>query len=109
VPGRLTGGTLKELFVDRGYRGRTEVRGTQIHSPRPFVTTTTLTQKKKLKEGFTRRAAIEPRIGHLKSDRRLSRNFYKGFVGDAINVMPAAAAMNFKQMMNKWKYFLLWL
>jgi IS5 family transposase len=106
---RLTGKTLKEVFVDRGYKGVTEVRGTTIHSPKPFPKTTTHTQKRKLKDGFARRAAIEPRIGHLKSDHRLSRNFYKGLVGDDINVMLAAAAMNFKRMMNIWRYFLSWL
>ena len=57
----------------------------------------------KLRKGFRRRAAIEPAISHLKSDHRLSRNFYKGIFGDNINVMLAAAAMNFKRMMNKWK------
>ncbi len=106
---RLSGRTLKELFVDRGYRGVTEVRGTKIHSPKPFAKALTDTQKRKLKYGFARRAAIEPRIGHLKSDHRLSRNSYKGMVGDNINVMLAAAAMNFKRMMNIWKYFLPWL
>ncbi len=106
---RLSRRTLKELFVDRGYRGVTEVRGTKIHSPKPFGKTLTDTQKRKLKYGFARRAAIEPRIGHLKSDHRLSRNFYKGMVGDNINVMLTAAAMNFKRMMNIWKYFLSWL
>lgn len=104
---RVTGRTLKEVFVDRGYRGVTEVRGTTIHSPAPFPKTTTDRQKKELKDGFTRRAAIEPRIGHLKSDHRLGRNFYKGLVGDNINVMLAAAAMNFKRMMNIWKKRLL--
>ena len=38
---------------------------------------------KKLK----RRNAIEPVIGHLKSDGRLSRNFLKGTEGDAINAI----------------------
>lgn len=106
---RLSGRTLKELFVDRGYRGVTEVRGTKIHSPKPFAKALTDTQKRKLKYGFARRAAIEPRIGHLKSDHRLGRNFYKGLVGDNINVMLAATAMNFKRMMNLWKVFLSWL
>ena len=48
-------------------------------------------------------AAIEPINGHLKTDHRLNRNFYKGITGDNINVMLAAAAFNFKRMMNKWK------
>ena len=60
-------------------------------------------QKQKLRKGFKRRAAIEPKIGHLKQDHRLSRNFYTGIKGDNINVMLAAAAMNFKRMRNKWK------
>ncbi|MBD0287659.1 MAG: hypothetical protein ICV79_19880, partial [Flavisolibacter sp.] len=31
--------------------------------------------------------------------------FYQGIFGDNINVMLAAAAFNFKGMMNKWKAF----
>lgn len=60
-------------------------------------------QKQKLRNGFKRRAAIEPKIGHLKQDHRLGRNFYKGIKGDNINIMLAAAGMNFKRMLNKWK------
>jgi IS5 family transposase len=100
---RLTGHTLKEVFVDRGYRGRKEVLGTTIHTPKTFSSKLTNYRKTKLKAGFTKRAAIEAKIGHLKSDHRLSRNFYKGIKGDNINVMLAAAAMNFKRMMNIWK------
>ena len=48
-------------------------------------------------------AGIEPVTGHLKEDYRLSRNYYKGIVGDGINVMLAAAGFNFQRMMNKWK------
>ena len=104
---RLTGHKLKEAFVDRGYRGRKEVLGTTIHTPKTFSSKLTNYRKAKLKEGFTKRAAIEPKIGHLKADHRLSRNFYKGIKGDNINVMLAAAAMNFKRMMNIWKDHLL--
>lgn len=106
---RLTGHKLKEVFVDRGYRGRKEVDGTLIHSPKPFNNKLSGYRKTKLKEGFTKRAAIEPKIGHLKADHRLSRNFYKGIKGDNINVILAAAAMNFKRMMNSWKNHLLFL
>ena len=60
-------------------------------------------QRKKLSDSHKKRAGIEPVIGHLKTDHRLSRNFYKGIVGDNINIMLAAAAFNFKRMMNKWK------
>jgi len=99
---RLTGYILKNNFVDRGYRGVKNVLGTNILTPKNYSHLNNY-QKQKLRKGFRRRAAIEPVIGHLKSDYRLSRNFYKGIFGDNINVMLAAAAMNFKRMMNKWK------
>jgi len=100
---RLTGITLKRAFMDRGYRGINQVRGTKIEIPKPFNKQLNNYQQQQLKKGFRRRAAIEPKIGHLKADHRLSRNFYKGIKGDNINVMLAAAAMNFKRMMNIWK------
>ena len=101
---RLTGTILEQAFADRGYRGIKEVKGTTISIPRPFNNRTqTQYQQKKMKEGFRRRAAIEPRIGHLKQDHRLNRNFYKGIKGDDINVMLASAAWNFKRVMNLWK------
>lgn len=100
---RLSGHVLKEVFVDRGYRGIKEVKGTVVHSPKTFSKKITRYRQRQLRKGFSRRAAIEPKIGHLKNDHRLSRNFYKGIKGDNINVMLAAAAMNFKRMMNIWK------
>jgi transposase, IS5 family len=100
---RLTGVILKTNFVDRGYRGVKEVLGTQIIIPDRSGTSQSAYEKQKLRKGFKRRAAIEPKIGHLKQDHRLSRNYYKGIKGDNINVMLASAGMNFKRMMNKWK------
>ena len=100
---RLTGIVLKNNFADRGYRGVKEVLGTKIIIPDAPGKDRTSYQKQKLRKGFKRRAAIEPKIGHLKQDHRLGRNFYSGIQGDNINVMLAAAGMNFKRMMNKWK------
>lgn len=97
---RLTGVILKNNFVDRGYRGVKEVLGTKITIPDKPGKNRTSYEKQKLRRGFKRRAAIEPKIGHLKQDHRLSRNFYSGIKGDNNNVMLAAAAMNFKRMMN---------
>ncbi|MBD0364940.1 MAG: transposase [Flavisolibacter sp.] len=62
-------------------------------------------QQNKPKKNFRRRAALEPVISHLKTDHRLGRTFYQGIFGANINVMLAAAAFNFKGMMNKWKAF----
>ncbi|HEY9168042.1 MAG TPA: IS5 family transposase, partial [Lutibacter sp.] len=101
---RLVGKVPQKAAVDRGYRGRKQIGETQILLPKPFNDKTqTKYQQKKLKEAHKKRAAIEPVIGHLKTDHRLGRNFYKGIVGDNINIMLAAAGFNFKRMMNKWK------
>ena len=100
---RLTGIILKNNFVDRGYRGVKEALGTKIIIPDAGNKHQTTYEKLRLREGFKRRAAIEPKIGHLKQDHRLSRNFYKGLKGDNNNVMLAAAAMNFKRVMNIYK------
>ncbi len=51
------------------------------------------------REKFRRRAAIEPVIGHLKSDHRMARNYLKGFAGDEINLLLAASAFNLKKWM----------
>jgi len=102
---RLLGkATIKTLIGDRGYKGKRQINDTTIEIPKPFSDRKqTQYQQNKLKKQFRRRAAIEPINGHLKTDHRLNRNFYKGITGDNINVMLAAAAFNFKRMMNKWK------
>jgi len=54
-----------------------------------------------------RRAAVEPSIGHLKSEHRLERNRLKGTAGDAINAILTAAAMNFHKLLGaSWRIFL---
>lgn len=101
---RLTGQPPQTATVDRGYKGKSKIGETIIQIPRPFNDKTqSKYRQNKLKKCFGRRAAIEPVISHLKSDYRLSRNFYKGITGDNINVMLSAAAFNFKRMMNTWK------
>ena len=95
---RLTGKIAAEAFVDRGYRGMSEYKGTRIQVPKPDKN---ISNKKR--KGHSRRAAIEPVIGHLKSDYRLCRNYLKGILGDLMNVILAAAAMNFKRAINLWR------
>lgn len=105
---KLTGSAPRTASVDRGYRGITHIGETQVQIPKPFNDKKQSKYKQnKLKKSFRRRAAIEPVIGHLKADHRLSRNFYKGIFGDNINVMLSAAAFNFKRMMNIWKQIFL--
>jgi IS5 family transposase len=101
---RLTGARAATATCDRGFKGVKDVGGTAIQVPGPSVARLSHYRRRKLRHGFRRRAAIEPVIGHLKSDHRLGRNFLKGIVGDALNAMLAAAAFNFKRVMNKWKH-----
>ena len=44
-------------------------------------------------------AAIEPSIGHLKEDRRMERCRLKGTLGDKVNAVLSAAAMNFSKLL----------
>ncbi len=96
--------TIKTLIGDRSYKGKRQINETRIEIPKPFNNRKqSQYQQNKFKKQFRKRAAIKPINGHLKTDHRLNRNFYKGITGDNINVMLAAAAFNFKRMMNKWK------
>ena len=96
---RMTGKRIDNLAGDRGYRGTNLVGTTKILIPQAPKDKDSYYQKKKKHKLFCKRAGIEPTIGHLKSDYRLSRNFYKGVKGDAMNIMLAAAAYNFKRAM----------
>ena len=95
---RLTAEQPKEVFVDRGYRGKNEHNSTKINIPKPDKNIS-----KQKRKGHIKRAGIEPVIGHLKNNYRLNRNFLKGILGDNMNVMFAAAAMNFKRRMILWR------
>lgn len=96
---RISGKDVEKLAGDRGYRGQKIVGNTEILIPGVPQKKDSRYQKKKKHDLFCKRAGIEPTIGHLKSDYRLGRNFYKGLQGDAINVILAAAAYNFKRAM----------
>lgn len=100
---RMLGRLPKSATVDRGYRGVSKVEETQILLPKPPSKGQSRYMTNKLRKAHCKRAAIEPIISHVKHDHRMERNFYKGIVGDNINIMLAAAAFNFKRMLNKWK------
>jgi IS5 family transposase len=59
-----------------------------------------------IKRQFRRRAAIEPVIGHTKSERRMERNDLAHRAGDAINAVRAAAGYNFRRLL-RWLSLLL--
>jgi IS5 family transposase len=99
----LIGDKVSEAYVDMGYRGhdydgpvtvRVDKRQ-RGRTPRP------------LWRWMKRRAAVEPSIGHLKTEHRLERNRLKGVAGDAFNAILSAAAMNFQKLLGAfWRNFL---
>ena len=103
----LVGRRPKVAICDRGFRGTNSVDGTKVVIPKPPGKRSTAYQKQKARKRFRRRAGIEPIIGHLKSDFRLTRNYLKGSLGDSINLMLAAAAFNFKKLLRQFLNYLL--
>jgi IS5 family transposase len=106
------GGSLLLLILHTYYKNTPSLSFTkisynlyhnQILLPTPPNKTQSYYQKRKLSRLHRKRAGIEAVIGHLKTDLRLKRNFYKGILGDNINIMLAAAAFNFKRLMNLYK------
>ncbi|MDD5114682.1 MAG: IS5 family transposase [Methylobacter sp.] len=93
------GTMVKAGVCDRGYRGPKTVGETHIVLPASPLKRDNRYQQDKKRKRCQCRAAIEPIIGHLKSDFRLVRNFLKGVAGDCINVLMAAMAWNFSLWM----------
>ena len=88
---RLTGHPVKRAYVDRGYRGHQLDGPTQV-----FVSHTRGIVSPTIRRELRRRNAIEPVIGHLKSDGLVERNRLLGAHGDAINAILAAAGHNLR-------------
>lgn len=105
----LTGHYPQTATVDRGYQGMKRVKETEIIRPSKPLKRDNTYQRRKKKKHCRRRAAIEPIIGHLKSDHLVARNFLKGQVGDAINFIMAASTFNYKKLMKKLRATALWL
>ncbi|VVM26451.1 ISPg7, transposase [uncultured Gammaproteobacteria bacterium] len=99
---------IKQAVCDRGYVGAKVVLGANIILPKKALKRDNRYQRDKKRKLCKRRAAIEPIIGHLKSDFRLSRNLLKGQVGDEINVLMAACAWNLKKWLVIATIFLFW-
>ncbi|MFP4542277.1 MAG: transposase, partial [Opitutales bacterium] len=102
------GKLFKSALVDRGYAGQTRVGSTEIVQPyRKGQSHRNAYQKRKHRERMARRAAIEPVIGHLKSDFRMARCYLKGFAGSILNAHLAAAAWNFRKWLREGSLFAL--
>ena len=98
-----TGIRPSEAYVDKGYRGHDYAGDATIHiagSSRRGLSRTKCKRRR-------RRSAVEPLIGHMKSDNRMGRCFLKGLLGDAINAILAAAGMNLRKLLRRFVFALI--
>jgi len=92
---RLTSWQPLKAYCDRGYRGVSKsIPDTEIHLPKRKKKGQTRSVLKWLK----RRSAIEPIIGHTKSENRLDRNHLHGKAGDRMNAMLAGCGFNMRKL-----------
>jgi IS5 family transposase len=89
----LTGQTPALAVVDRGYRGH-GVTHTQV-----LISGMCRGLTPTLKRLLRRRSAIEPEIGHMKTDGRLSRCPLKGTAGDAIFAVLCGCGHNIRKIL----------
>ena len=101
----LSGVTPKEAYVDRGYKGHGIEKGA-LNGLKVWIAGTKLGVTDAINKKLKRRNAIEPVIGHLKSDGRLSRNFLKGAEGDAINAILCGAGHNIRKILRRLALFI---
>lgn len=100
---KMIGNELSRILADAGYRGH---NAPESHKLRVF----TSGQKRRLtpaiKRQMRRRSAVEPVIGHLKSEHRMDRNYLAGEQGDAVNAVLAAAGYNFSLLLRWFRQLL---
>jgi IS5 family transposase len=89
----LTNRRPRLAVVDRGYRGH-GVEGTQV-----LISGTRRGLTPDLVKALRRRSSIEPEIGHMKADGRLSRCFLKGTIGDAIFAVLCGCGHNLRKIL----------
>lgn len=105
--GTMTGKTFGSVLVDKGYKGRKKIGETSVVIPGKISKRLSAHHRRKQRKRNGRRAAIEPVIGHLKSDYRMARCFLKGAIGAELNLTLAAAAWNLKKWINELLFVLI--
>ena len=103
ILGPIGGQIPKKVVYDRGGRGRSQIGKTTVMTPMAGPGNLSKKEKNTLKQLFRGRAAIEPTIGHLKSDFGMDRNFLRGLLGDAVNALLAGAAYHLKMRLRELK------
>jgi transposase, IS5 family len=97
----LTGRQIERVYVDKGYRGH------DVPNPRRvFISGQKRGVFGLIKRELRRRSAIEPIIGHLKTDGHLGRCYLKGHHGDAANAILSAVGFNLRLVLKWLRLFL---
>lgn len=86
---------IKHIVVDLGFRGVDADNPDKEIIHRGKFKSLSKQQKGWLK----RRTAVEPAIGHLKSDHRMDRCWLQGTLGDALHSISCAAGYNLRWLM----------
>ena len=90
------GANLSRIVADRGYRGH---NAPPEHRFRVYISGQKRRVTEAIKRELRRRSAVEPCIGHLKSEHRMGRNHLAHAAGDATNAVLAAAGYNFRRLL----------
>ena len=90
-----SGHKIERAVVDKGYKGHNVTHVIVYKSGQKKGVKTTA-----IKRFIKRRQAIEPHIGHMKSEGKLRRNFLKGFFGDQINAILCGVGHNLRLLFN---------
>lgn len=90
---------IKEVYVDKGYRGHEE------KEREVFITGQRKGMTRWIKKQLKRRQSIEPNIGHMKQDGKLGRNYLKGKNGDEINALLVGTGHNLRMILRKLRIF----
>jgi transposase, IS5 family len=92
----------KKFTLTEGYRGH-EYKGlAKVH----LAQTGMRKVKPTLRRWLKRRSAIEPVIGHMKTDGRFGRNYLLGVEGDRINAILCGAGHNMRKLLRAFLLFL---
>ena len=95
----IVGLAPQERIDDRGGRGKRPMGNTKISMPSKPWKSDSPYQKQKKRKKFRRRAAIEPLMGHLKTEHRLQENDLMGASSPTINAYLAATGWHLKKFM----------
>jgi transposase, IS5 family len=99
----IVGNTIERILADKGYRGHNAPLDYKF---RVFTSGQKRWMTPKIKRELRRRSAVEPVIGHLKSEHRMGRNYLWHRQGDASNAVLAAVGYNFRRLI-RWLRLLL--